>query len=111
MIQASCHCGAVRLEIESAPEEVLDCACSICRRKGALWAYYSPRQVRVIPPSGTTAIYTWGDRNIEFHSCKVCACSTHWSPVDKALDRMGVNARMMASNIVAAARVRKSAGA
>jgi hypothetical protein len=110
MIEASCHCGAVRLEIESAPEEVNDCACSICWRKGALWAYYSPKQVRIIPPSGGTAIYMWGDRELEFHSCKICACSTHWSPVDKTFDRMGVNARMMAPEIVAAARVRKSAG-
>ena len=110
MIEASCHCGAVRMEIESAPEEVTDCACSICRRKGALWAYYSPKQVRIIPPSGATAIYMWGDRELEFHSCKVCACSTHWSPVDKTYDRMGVNARMMAPEVLAAARMHKSAG-
>ena len=110
MIEASCHCGAVRMEIASAPEEVTDCACSICRRKGALWAYYSPKQVRIIPPSGATAIYMWGDRELEFHSCKVCACSTHWSPVDKTYDRMGVNARMMAPEVLGAARVHKSAG-
>ena len=110
MIEASCHCGAVRLEIDRAPQEVTDCACSICRRKGALWAYYSPKQVRVIPPASATAIYMWGDRSIEFHSCKVCACSTHWSPVDKTFDRMGVNARMMAPEVLAAARVHKSAG-
>ena len=51
-----------------------------------------------------------GDRSIEFHSCKVCACSTHWSPVDKTFDRMRVNARMMAPEVLAAARVHKSAG-
>ena len=38
MIEASCHCGAVRLEIDSPPDEVTDCHCSICRRYGALWA-------------------------------------------------------------------------
>jgi hypothetical protein len=32
MIEASCHCGAVRLEIDSPPAEVTDCHCSICRR-------------------------------------------------------------------------------
>jgi hypothetical protein len=108
MIEASCHCGAVRLEIDApSPDEVNDCACSICRRKGALWAYYSPGKVRV---TGATAVYLWGDKEIEFHSCIVCACSTHWSPVDKTFDRMGVNARMMAPEILAAARVRKSSG-
>src|SRR5262245_42564131 len=110
MIEASCHCGAVRLEIESAPEVVTDCACSICRRKGALWAYYSPKHVRIIPPSGATAIYMWGEHELESHSCKICPCSTHWSSVDKTYDRMGVNARMMPPEILAAARVHKSAG-
>jgi hypothetical protein len=66
--------------------------------------------VRIIPLSGATAIYMWGDRALEFHCCKVCACSTHWSPVNRTFDRMGVNARMMAPEVVAAARVHKSAG-
>jgi hypothetical protein len=107
MIHASCHCGAVRLEIDSAPDEVTDCACSICRRKGALWAYYSMKKVRIIPESGATAIYMWGDRDLEFHSCKICACSTHWEPVNKSHDRMGVNARLMDADVLAAAAVKK----
>jgi hypothetical protein len=32
VIESSCHCGAVRLEMESAPEEVTDC---IARSAGA----------------------------------------------------------------------------
>lgn len=108
MIDASCHCGAVRIKIDApAPEELNDCACSICRRKGALWAYYSPNLVRI---AGETAIYQWGDRDIEFHSCTVCACSTHWTSVDKGFDRMGINARMMAPEVFGAARIRKSPG-
>lgn len=110
MIIAACHCGAVKMEIDTAPDEVNDCACSICRKKGALWAYYSPRQVRFVAAPGATQIYMWGDRELEFHSCKVCACSTHWSAIDKSYDRMGVNARLMEPEVLAAARVKKSAG-
>jgi hypothetical protein len=111
MIEASCHCGAVRIEVPSAPETVKSCNCSICRRTGALLAYYSPREVRVIPPADATDIYMWGDREIEFHRCKVCGNFTHWSPVDKSFDRMGVNARLMAPEVLAAARVIKFDGA
>jgi hypothetical protein len=57
MITASCHCGQVTLEIEVAPVEVTDCTCSICRRYGVLWAYYSPKQVRV---NGETETYIVG---------------------------------------------------
>jgi hypothetical protein len=94
-IEASCHCGAVRLEIAVPPPTVTDCNCSICRRYGVLWAYYSPRQVRIVATGGATDIYLWGDRSIEFHRCKNCGCITHWAAVDKRLDRMGVNARLM----------------
>jgi hypothetical protein len=110
-IEASCHCGAVRLEIETPPETVTDCNCSICRRYGVLWAYYSPKKVRIAPVDGATDIYMWNDRSIEFHRCRVCGCVTHWAAVDRSLDRMGVNARLMNPAVLAAARVRKLDGA
>ena len=108
MIEATCHCGAVRFQIASAPEAVTDCNCSICRRMGVLWAYYTPDQVRL---SGATDIYMWDDRSIEFHRCKVCGNATHWAPVDPARNRMGVNARLMEPAVLAAARVRHLDGA
>ncbi len=108
MIESSCHCGAVRLEIETPPETVTSCNCSICRRTGGLWAYYAPKQVRV---SGATDIYIWGDKSLELHRCKTCGCVTHWTAVDKTLDRMGVNARLTAPEVLARARVRHLDGA
>lgn len=109
MIESSCHCGAVKLEIESAPEAVTDCNCSICRRYGVLWAYYQTTQVSIT--GGTTDIYMWGDRDIEFHRCHNCGCITHWAPADKSLARMGVNVRLMAPEILARVRIRHLDGA
>jgi hypothetical protein len=109
VIESSCHCGAVKLEIAAAPATVTDCNCSICRRYGVLWAYYSPSQVRI--GAGATDIYMWDDKVIEFHRCRNCGCVTHWSPVDKTVDRMGVNARLMPPEILAHARIRRLDGA
>lgn len=111
MIEATCHCGAVRIEIDEAPREVTDCNCSICRRMGTLWAYYRLAQVRISPPDGATDIYMWDDKSIQFHRCKICGNVTHWWPVDPARDRMGVNARLMAPSVLAAANVRHFDGA
>jgi hypothetical protein len=110
MIVASCHCGAVVLEIAEAPGEITDCNCSICRRYGVLWAYYAPNQVVVRAEHGTDR-YLWGDRSIAFHRCRGCGCVTHWSSVDPARDRMGVNARLMAPEAVVGARLRHLDGA
>lgn len=109
--EASCHCGTIRFEVETPPATVTDCNCSICRRSGVLWAHYSPTQVRFVAGDNATDVYMWGDRSLGFHRCKVCGCATHWSPVDKTLDRMGVNARLMDPTVLAAARVRKLDGA
>jgi hypothetical protein len=110
MVEASCHCGAVRIEVEVAepPAQLTSCNCSICRRLGTLWAYYPPAQVRV---TGATATYEWGDRTLDLHRCRVCGCVTHWSAKDRELQRMGVNARLMEPAVVAAARVRRLDGA
>jgi hypothetical protein len=102
MIEASCHCSRVRVEVPHAPEAVNDCTCSICRRYGTLWAYYSPKLVQVSP--GATDIYMWGERQLEFHRCKDCGCITHWAHIDKGFDRMGVNARLLQPEALAAAR-------
>ena len=111
MIESSCHCGAVKLQMATAPQTVTDCNCSICRRYGVLWAYYSPTQVRIVADDAATDRYLWGDRCIEFHRCRVCGCVTHWAAVDRTVDRMGVNARLMAPEVRAAARVRRLDGA
>jgi hypothetical protein len=108
MIEGTCHCGAVTIAIPSAPTELTSCNCSLCRRTGGLWCYFSPSQVRV---TGATATYRWGDKTLDTHRCTVCGCITHWTPVDPTYDRMGVNARLMDPAIVAAARIKRLDGA
>jgi hypothetical protein len=110
-IDASCHCGAVHLAIDAPPEALTDCNCSLCRRYGVLWAYYSPKQVKIVAAPGATDVYLWGERSIEFHRCKNCGCITHWAPVDARCDRMGVNARLMEPAILRPLRIRKLDGA
>lgn len=111
MIEASCHCGAVRFTVEATPADVNDCNCSICRRYGTLWAYYPPPQVRFAAENGPTDVHIWGDRMIEFHRCRTCGCVTHWAPVDRTYQRMGVNARLMPPEVLAAIPVVHGGGA
>ena len=110
MFEGSCHCGAVKIEVAEAPTQVTSCNCSICRRLGTLWAYYAPAQVTI---TGATATYRWGDKTIDFHRCTTCGCTTHWSPLpDRGEpDRMGINGRLLAPEVLAGARVRRLDGA
>jgi len=110
MIRTSCHCGAVGFAIETAPTEVTQCNCSICRRYGVLWAYYPLAAVRRAE-DGPTDTYEWDDRSIAFHRCRACGCVTHWSSNDPGRDKIGINARLMEPQVLAAARVRRLDGA
>jgi len=96
MIEASCHCGAVKLQVPTAPEEVASCNCSLCSKLGWLGAYYNPAAVDLITPRDTIDTYIWGDRSIQICRCSHCGCTTHWESIDPEMtDRMGINARMM----------------
>ncbi len=48
MLTATCHCGALGIQIPEAPAEVTNCNCSICRRLGTLWGYYKADTVQVL---------------------------------------------------------------
>jgi hypothetical protein len=103
MVNGSCHCGAVRIEVPQPPEWVASCNCSICRRLGTLWAYYPHADVRV---TGPTEPYIWGDKVIGIHHCPTCGCTTHWSRLVERIAVSGVNARMLDGFDPAAVEVR-----
>ncbi|HLZ84868.1 MAG TPA: GFA family protein [Caulobacteraceae bacterium] len=114
MIEAVCHCGAVSIAVPRAPEQVTDCNCSICRRLGALWAYYRATEVTITGVDATVAYVRHDGPNMGYlaqHHCRTCGCTTHWSSLDASVDRMGVNARMMAPEVLAQAAVRHFNGA
>ncbi len=111
MIQASCVCGAVRMEIDATPDHVTDCNCSACRRYGTLWAYFRPAEVRFLGEPNATQGFVRGDRTLELHHCKICGCITHWQPIDQNADRMGVNSRLFEPGSLSGVPVWKFDGA
>jgi len=112
MLEATCHCGAVCIQVESAPARVTECNCSVCGRLGALWAYYRSAQAKVVRGAEATAAYSWGDApSIAFHHCRTCGCTTHYTGLGAdALDRVAVNARLLPLDRAAPVPVRRFDG-
>ncbi len=112
MLVASCHCGAVEVSVPTPPESLADCNCSICRRYGALWAYYPSDEVHVAALDGATEDYVWGRRVLAFVRCRNCGCVTHWKRVvPVAGSKMGVNARNFDPAAMAGVEIRPLDGA
>lgn len=96
--KASCHCGAVEIEISELPERLIECTCSICRRYGALWGHLTRETAKVSFTPGAVAAYLWNDEVIEFYHCTNCGCMTHYEGTKKTPDeRLSVNFRMFST--------------
>lgn len=100
-VKGSCHCKATIFEVSEAPATVTRCTCSVCSKKGALWAYYAPSQVKM-EPQRTAATYRWQSMTVKHHFCPSCGCTTFtespdWSTGKPNFDRMriAVNARLL----------------
>ena len=48
--QGSCHCGAVRFEIDAQLDHVRVCDCSLCRKRGALNHRVQESPFRLLTP-------------------------------------------------------------
>ena len=112
MLTASCHCGAVKVLVPRKARSLTSCNCSICRRYGAVWAYYKDADVRLAASPGTTDEYSWGDKTLKFIRCKRCGCVMQWKSlsIGKGI-RTGVNARNFDPAELGAVRIRLLDGA
>lgn len=112
MLTGTCHCGSVRVEIPRRPRSLADCSCAICRRYGALWAYYTASTVRVVPRSVATTAYTWRSKVRRFVRCSKCGCVLIWERVrSRSGSYVGVNARNLEPAVLSGVRVRRLDGA
>lgn len=112
MLEGKCHCGAVRVAVPDAPATLTNCNCSICRRYGTLWAYYSASTVQIQAPHEGLVGYSWGDRELRFVRCANCGCVMFWEGVDPKPDgRMGVNMRNFDPDGIGEPKIRRLDGA
>jgi len=111
MLSASCHCGNISIIASHTPETVTSCNCSLCRRYGAIWAYFKTAEVNIAVKSEQPRAYIWGDEIINFMCCPICGCVTHYTGREKAPDRVAVNTRMSPLDEVADIPIRHFDGA
>ncbi|QSX31589.1 GFA family protein [Shewanella cyperi] len=77
--RASCHCGAVELELTlpSGVENPRRCDCSICRRKGAIVASVKLDGIRIIKGAEVLKLYQFNTMTAKHYFCSICGVYTH----------------------------------
>ena len=100
-IRGKCYCGATAFELDAAPETVTSCTCSFCSKTGALWAYYTPEQVRFTRLEHDSL---FAPRLNRHHFCAVCGMTTFgesptWDLATRtpyfSRTQIGINARLL----------------
>jgi len=77
--RASCHCGAVVLELD-LPDGIVDprrCDCSMCRRKGAIVGTVAQDGVKVIQGQSQLKLYQFNTLTARHYFCGNCGIYTH----------------------------------
>ena len=106
MLKASCHCGAVSVEVPRKPRTLTNCNCSMCRRYGVLWAYYKDSEVKLEAEPNAVDRYEWGRKSQDFIRCKTCGCVMQWKKkVVGPKTWTGVNARNFDPEAIGKAKI------
>lgn len=78
--KGSCHCGAVRFEVQTTLSPALRCNCSLCKRKGAVMAAVAPEHFTLLSGEDHLTLYQAMTRIAKHYFCRVCGIYTFHRP-------------------------------
>jgi hypothetical protein len=89
MLNLSCLCGQIRIELAKRPDFIHECNCTLCNKSGARWGYFHPSEVSV---QGQAAGYRRADKkdpNAQLQFCSTCGSTTHFVLTPNAVAKFG----------------------
>jgi hypothetical protein len=75
MLSGSCHCGKTRFEVDGGFDEVMECNCSHCSRKGYLLWFVPRERLKLRTDLSDLATYHFNKHVIDHHFCPTCGCA------------------------------------
>lgn len=93
--KGSCHCGKTEFTAEGKIEQVLECNCSYCSRKGFLLWFVPRDKFKYSAPDDGLKQYFFNKHAIEHLFCKECGveCFGFAKDPSSGAEIVGVNAR------------------
>jgi hypothetical protein len=67
-----CHCGQVRYDFTTDLAQVMECNCSICTKRGALWTFVPADKFALRAGEDVLADYQFGKRTLHHLFCPQC---------------------------------------
>ncbi len=92
----SCHCGAVRYEVETDLAKVISCNCSHCHKKGFLLHFVPATQFILLSGEENLTDYRFNTEKIAHLFCKTCGVQSFGRGAGKdGVPMVAVNARCL----------------
>ncbi len=78
-MKATCHCGAVELEVELSDglNTARRCDCSFCMRRGAVAVSVDLAKLRILKGEETLSHYSFNTHTAHHYFCSICGVYTH----------------------------------
>ena len=70
--EGGCHCGRVRFRVETALTQAIECNCSICGKRGALWAPLKAPQFTLLSGEDALTDYQFAKKKVHHLFCESC---------------------------------------
>ena len=91
----SCHCGQISYEVEGELQQVMECNCSHCSRKGLLLWFVPRSRFKLLTSQGITA-YKFNKEVIAHQFCPTCGCQPFAYGTDPSGNEMAaINVRCL----------------
>ncbi|HEX8574199.1 MAG TPA: aldehyde-activating protein [Allosphingosinicella sp.] len=111
MLNVTCLCGQIRVEISKPPDFIHECNCTLCSKSGAQWGYFHPSEVGVEGEAEGYCREDKADPNALLQFCAKCGVTTHFVLTAQAVAKhgdvvMGVNMRLVDEGDLAGVELR-----
>jgi hypothetical protein len=73
--RGSCHCGRVTFELHGWLGPAIQCNCSLCRRKAALWHASDDDHFRILAGESELTLYQFNTMVAKHYVCQHCGVS------------------------------------
>ncbi|MCU4160129.1 GFA family protein [Acidiphilium sp. AL] len=78
--KGACHCGRITFDFDGNVDAAIECNCSICRKKGAIWHGTDDAHFRMLSGEADLGFYQFGTMTAKHYFCKACGVSPFSHP-------------------------------
>lgn len=88
-----CHCGAVKYQVETDLEGLIECNCSHCHKKGFILNFVDKEKFTLLSGAENLTEYQFNKKQIRHLFCKTCGVQSFSEGV--AFPKIAVNVRCL----------------